>query len=66
MLNRLLQLLGKMSDSDNDSDDFNWDEPLPDQMKLTLAIIEKLTGNFSMAKWKEIAAASGMSPATAK
>ncbi|KAK7915062.1 hypothetical protein PG985_012765 [Apiospora marii] len=55
-----------MSDSDYDSDDFNWDEPLPDQMKHTLAIIEKLTGDFSMTKWKQIAAATGMSLATAK
>ncbi|KAK8071768.1 hypothetical protein PG996_005116 [Apiospora saccharicola] len=54
-----------MSDA-GDDDDFNWNEPMPDQMKLTFAIIEKMTGDFSMTKWKEIAAGTGMSDATAK
>lgn len=60
-----LQSLDKMSDS-ADKDDFDWGAPMPHEMKVTFAIIEKLTDDFAMTMWKEISAASSMSLATAK
>ncbi|KAK7915061.1 hypothetical protein PG985_012764 [Apiospora marii] len=54
-----------MSDSESD-DEYDWEAPMDDEMRHTLAIIEKLHPNFAMKKWNEIAAATGMSLGTAK
>ncbi|KAK8122997.1 hypothetical protein PG984_011667 [Apiospora sp. TS-2023a] len=55
-----------MSNTPDDDDQFDWNAPMPDEMKHTMAVIEKLHPDFAMTKWNEIGGATGMTPATAK